>query len=304
MTSAAPQRLPNFVIVGGARCGTSALATFLHRHPDIYMSPQKEPSFFLFDGAPPAFTGPGDDYLTTMVRTTWHDYLALFAGARHERAVGEASVYYLYRPDALRRLTSELPDVRVIAILRDPVERAFSAWAHHVRDGREELGFLDAVEAGERRRQAGWEWAWSYCELSRYHHHVRELQHLLDPDRLLLLRHDEFERDGPAVLSRVFRFLGVDPGVSIDTSTRVNPGGRPRNARLHAVLHEPHPVKDLLRPLVPDRIRQHTHRALLVRNTERLSLDPTVRSSLLDHFVDDVRALEGTTGWDLAAWRS
>jgi len=295
---------PNFLVVGGARCGSTALCTFLGRHPDVFVTPVKEPTFFVFDGRPPAFTGPGDDGLNRMVCTDWDDYEALFADAGDCAAVGEGSVFYLHRPEVLPRIDHDLPGVKTIAILRDPVERAFSAFSQMVREGREpETDFLRAVEQEDERQAAGWEWIWEYTGGSRYADRVERLLDVFGRDRVLLLRYDEFEADQDRVLASTFDYLGVDPHVDVGAAERINASGRPRSRRLQAFLTKPSRLKDRLRPIVPDTLWQTTYWKLQNRNLATMNLDPRHRAKLVGRFTDDVRRLEGLTGWDLAAWR-
>lgn len=297
--------LPNFLVVGVARSGSTALVRFLRQHPDVFVPWHKETSHFLFESGPPRFSGPGDDYLAGMVRAERAAYERLFDGVRGEQAVGEGSVYYFHRPECFPRIDRALPGARLIAVLRDPVERAFSAFGHMTREGREtETDFRRALELEPARVAAGWEWGWEYAGASRYAERVERLWDTFGRERVLLLRHDELAARPAAVLATTFGFLGVDPGADIDTSERVNPSGRPRSRHLQHLVTRPHPVKDALRPLVPDPVRQRVHRFVTDHNVAPMRLDPGLRAELAGRFDDDVRRLEALTGWDLGAWRA
>jgi len=124
-------RLPDFLLVGAPKCGTSALHAALSRHPGLYLSTPKEPKFFLTDGPPPdSGGGPGD--VPTWREHVWRRdaYEALFAAAPPGARCGESTVFYLYDRAAQRRIRALLPEVRLVAVLRDPAERAHSNWAH------------------------------------------------------------------------------------------------------------------------------------------------------------------------------
>ena len=124
-------RLPDFLLVGAPKCGTSALHAALARHPALFLSDPKEPKFFLPGGPPPTSGGgPGD--VPTWGEHVWRrdDYAALFEHAPAGALCGESTVFYLYDRDAHRRIRALLPDVRLVAVLRDPAERAHSNWAH------------------------------------------------------------------------------------------------------------------------------------------------------------------------------
>src|SRR5438876_10275332 len=122
--------LPDFLVVGAPKAGTTALHAALARHPSLYMSPVKEPKFFLTDGPPPARGGPGD--AQTYKEHIWRraDYQALFDGAPAGTLRGESTPFYLYDRAAQLRIHATIPQARLIVILRDPVERAHSNWTH------------------------------------------------------------------------------------------------------------------------------------------------------------------------------
>ena len=119
--------LPNFFVVGANKAGTTSLAAYLDEHPDVFMSPVKEPSFWSYR----ADRDHGAPFLGLQVRDR-AAYEALFAAVRNERAIGEASTNYLQTAQAADRIRAEIPEARIVAVLRDPSSRAFSAYNMHV----------------------------------------------------------------------------------------------------------------------------------------------------------------------------
>ena len=120
-------RLPDFLLLGAPKCGTSALHATLARHPQLFLSDLKEPKFFLTDGPPPTSGGgPGD--VPTWGEHVWRrdEYEALFAASPPGALCGESTVFYLYDRHAQRRIRALVPEARLVAVLRDPVERAHS----------------------------------------------------------------------------------------------------------------------------------------------------------------------------------
>ena len=151
---------PDFIVIGGQRCGTTAFFATLRQHPELFMPSRKEPRFFAFVDQPPAFVGPGAERFRQETVTEGPAYQALFAPATPTQRCGEASPIYLSATHAgvgaaaMRRLA---PDVRLIALLRQPAERTYSAYWHHRRLGIEPLAdFRAALAAEDRRRDAGW----------------------------------------------------------------------------------------------------------------------------------------------------
>ena len=124
--------LPNFLIVGAAKSGTTLLYHYLRQHLQVYMSPQKEAAFFAYEGTPLDFTSPG---IATSLRDVAIDiaaYRRLFDGAREERAIGEASPHYMLRSQAVGRIRHHLPRARIVAILRHLAERIFSSFTDDI----------------------------------------------------------------------------------------------------------------------------------------------------------------------------
>src|SRR5580765_3646808 len=119
--------LPNFLIIGAGKSGTTALYEYLKQHPQVYMSPVKEPRFFAFEGESVNFGGPWGERLNpeVMAFNSIASYSALFEDVEDETAIGEASPIYLWAAKAAARIHRRVPDARLIAILRDPVERAY-----------------------------------------------------------------------------------------------------------------------------------------------------------------------------------
>jgi hypothetical protein len=162
-------REPNFFIVGAPKAGTTSLYYYLDQHPDIYMSPIKEPCFFSSETRPENFEGsrklavrqleedvrryldgPMDKKLLGGIVRAWPDYLRLFSGADSQHAVGEASVNYLWSRSAPAAIAARVPHARIIIVLRAPAERAFSQYLHCVTGGIVTQSFREYVRASLR----------------------------------------------------------------------------------------------------------------------------------------------------------
>ena len=206
--------MPDFLVIGAPKAGTTALHAALSEHPGLYMSAIKEPKFFLSDGPPPTKGGPGD--ALTYREHVWRraDYEALFAPAPPGILRGESTPLYLYDRAATGRIRDTLPQARLIVIVRDPVERAHSNWAHLWSAGLEPVAdFVRACGEEERRIAAGWASFWHYTGLGRY---VEQLQHLftLFPrEQVLVLRYGRLVDEPAQALDQICAFLGVKTGV-------------------------------------------------------------------------------------------
>ena len=225
-------RSPNFFVLGAAKSGTTALYDYLRQHPDIYMSPRKETNFFALMGRRPDYRGPGDaETINALSISMKADYLAQFADVTAERAVGEASPLYLYDPAVPARIRHCLPHAKLVVILRQPADRAFSAFLHTRRDGREPVDdFERALALEDARVAAGWEHLWHYWRMGLYGAQVRRYRQLFPADQLHVVLYDEFCANPEGVLASIFRFLGVEyrffPATNVEARPNASVQGR------------------------------------------------------------------------------
>jgi hypothetical protein len=146
------------LIIGAPKAGTSALHAALAQHPQIYASPVKEPKYYMcWDAPPPAYRGPGDAHSNQEWMWRRADYEALFREAPEDAVRLESTPFNLYMRGARRRIAEELPEAKLIVIVRDPIDRAYSNWMHLWVDGLEPISdFVDAWHAEDSRVAAGW----------------------------------------------------------------------------------------------------------------------------------------------------
>ncbi len=228
--------LPDFFVAGVPKAGTTALHSALARHPSLYMSRVKEPKFFLTDGPPPAEGGPGD--VKTYREHIWRrdDYEALFAGAPAGALAGESTPFYLYNRDAQQRIRALIPDAKLIVILRDPVERAHSNWAHLWSAGLDPSGdFLEACAKEEQRIAAGWADFWRYTGLGMYGEQLRHLYTVFPREQVMIFRYRELLTDPLPALDRACSFLGVRTGLLAELP-RENVTAHPHATLRHSVV--------------------------------------------------------------------
>src|SRR5262249_25772306 len=141
---------------------------------------------------------------------TMGEYLAWFAPGKNRIAVGEASPMYIFFGQAAYRIRKQLPDIKLIAIIRNPADRAFSAYIHFVRDGLETLSFRAALEEEPKRIQAGKSVGYYYRTMGYYFKQLKVYYNVFDKDQIKVYLYDDFEKDPTAVIKSVYRFIGVD----------------------------------------------------------------------------------------------
>lgn len=301
-------RFPSLLVIGATKAGTTALDEYLRQHPGLFFSPVREPNYFAFPNQPVPYRGH-DGRRAPMARTSvtdTDDYLDLFRDAPRGALLAETSPAYLYVHGTAGRIADRVERPRVVAILRDPADRAFSAYQHLLREGREPLSFEDGLDAEEERRAAGWGILWRYVDAGRYASQLERYLAVFARDRLLVLWHDDFAQDPVATCQRVFAFAGVDPTFVPDTSIRFNVSGAPRNRLLQRVVNPPPVVRRAVARVLPARWQtqlRRTHAQVSARNLERLELPEATRRRLHTTFAHDLARLEQLTGRDLRRWR-
>lgn len=292
---------PNFFIAGAAKSGTTSLFTYVNLHPDVYMSEIKEPHYFCHDDFPTRFTGPGDEGFSENRLRTEEAYLKLFEPGQNALIRGEGSVYYIYFPDVAQRLMEFNPDSKVVLVLRNPIERAFSAYMHTVRDGRETLSFEEALKAESSRREQGYQPLWWYRELGLYTRQVERYQQVFPKDQLKIFLFEDL-KDTSAVVADTLSFLGVDAKIPIDTSVKQNESGVPKSRFVYDFFAKPNGLKEVIKPMLPEKLRQRLGQQAKSMTLRKETMNPETRMELKEFYRDDIAALQDVLGRDLSNW--
>ena len=296
--------LPDFFIAGAPKAGTTAVHAALARHPALYMSAVKEPKYFLTDGPPPARGGPGD--VQTYREHVWQrdDYEALFAAAPAGILRGESTPFYLYNRDAQRRIRALIPSARLIVILRDPVERAHSNWAHLWSAGLDPVDdFVLACAEEQRRIEAGWADFWRYTSLGRYGDQLEHLYTVFPRDQVLVFRYHALIESPGLVLDQICAFLGVPQGVLAEVP-RENVTAHPQLSLRHRTVAKALRASSAVSNVLPGAttLTGSLERVLQRDSRPRQPLTWEQRQALLPRFEADIRLLEVITGEDFGNW--
>jgi hypothetical protein len=209
--------LPDVLIIGAPKAGSTALHEALAPHPQLFLSNPKEPKFFLCDGAPPPRSGqrgPGDAHSAQEWVWRRDEYEALFDDAPAGALTGESTPFYLWDKQSHLRIKELIPDVKLIVVVRDPIDRAYSNWAHLWCDGLEpEATFVAAFRQEPERVAAGYAPFWRYGELGKYGEQLEHLYSVFDRSQVFLMRYRQLVSEPQAVLDRICDFLGIERGV-------------------------------------------------------------------------------------------
>jgi hypothetical protein len=298
--------LPDFFIAGAPKAGTTALHAALARHPSLYMSPVKEPKFFLSDGPPPTQGGPGD--VRTYREHVWRrsDYEALFAAAPAGSRRGESTPFYLYRQDAQQRIAALIPEAQLIVVLRDPIERAHSNWTHLWSAGLDPVDdFVQACGEEQRRIDAGWADFWHYLQLGMYGRQLEHLYTVFPRPQVLVFRYRAMIANPAGLLDAVCRFLSVEPGVLTEVpreNVTAHPDRTARHRSVARLLRAGSSVAGVLPGQLGTAITDRLERSLQAGAKPRQPLTWEQRRALIPAFEADIRLLESLTGEDFGDW--
>lgn len=286
---------PNFFVVGAAKAGTTSLYRCLSQHPDVYMAPVKEPHWF-------SRVQPNPEHAVSPV-TSEREYLKLFEGWKGESAIGEASPSYLWDAEAPHRIKDALPHAKIIAILRHPVERAYSHYLMNVQEGIQNLPFLEALEEDHQARRKGWGVSHLYVDLGLYAEQVRRYLEAFDRSQVKVILYEDVRGDPKTVLESLFGFLEVDPQCAegIYTDVHYNPYTVPRNHLTKTVLRSRR-IRSLGAKVTPKPTREWIRKRLLSKREPKPAMDEGAREFLMDLFRPDIRKLQKSLGRDLDSW--
>ncbi|HET7481212.1 MAG TPA: sulfotransferase, partial [Rubrobacteraceae bacterium] len=294
--------------------GTTALWEYLNEHPQVYLCTPKHTRFFASEGKVPDFGGPKPPGLgakstrrAPYAITDIEEYRRLFDGAAGRAAIGEASHSYLYTPGTPERVRYYAPDAKLIAILRDPVKRAYSHFCFMVQNGREPLDdFARAVEEEEAGRRDDWWPTFQYVRVGFYYAQLRPYFDLFERDQIRVYLQEDLHSDPLSVVQDVFRFLNIDDSYVPDVTKKHNGSGIPKNKMLETLLGRPNPLKSILKETLPEKQRAHISARFARMRSRNLARPPQLpaelRARLVEKYREDILNLQGLIQRDLSSW--
>lgn len=297
------KRWPNFLIVGTARSGTTALHEYLGKHPDIFMPLQKEPSFFTFYNEQPEFTGSKNKYITSA-----DAYLDLFKD-HSEKILGESSTPYLYfykkTIDNIKALVPDYRAVKILIILRDPAERAHSQYMHNRRDLLETESFEDALRDEKKRMQENRHFDFFYTDKGYYYEQVKA--YMENFDHVKVVFYNNLENNPERLLNEIYSFLGLDAALNKDELKQRNQSGEMKVKWFKKIITtRKNPILNFFRKLMgretKKKLRNRVKAMLLRYNLKKTEMDPAIRKQLTALYREDIQKLSVLLGKDLNDW--
>jgi len=297
---------PDFLIIGAPKSGTTSVYHYLQQHPQVFMTPLKEPHFFLFDGPEaPRMNGPFDAIRRKEMIDSWDAYQSLLDNAGAGAICGEASIRYLYSQQACDAIHRRLPGAKLIVILRNPVDRAFSSYQRDRRHGTEPCPtFEQSLEEGEKRERDGW-FIGSHQSLGFYSRHLEAYFRTFGREQVRVYLQDDLRQDAGALLRDIFGFLGVDTAFEPDLTVKYNITGTIKNPFWRLLWMHTRALRAQLLPYMPLRWRGRffdliASKPVQERHTEAMS--PATRVRLIQVYRNAILALQELIGRDLSHW--
>lgn len=295
-------RSPTFLVIGAGRSGTTSLHHHLAAHPDVFVPSAKSPSHWYCLAEPDSEHVRSPETQRLFVREP-AAYRALFHDCGDRTAIGEVSPAYLASTRVPAVIAAHLPDVRLVAVLRDPVDRFVARYVARCRDGLEARTFAvvvaDEMAAVSPRLDA----AGTYLAAGYVAPVLSEYQRLFPAERLHVLLYEDLADDTASAVASVFAHIGVDPTVPIDPTRHNSSRGVIANPVVRAVWTRSARVRRGIRPYVPARIRDGVF-GIATRSVTPADIPAACVQQLRDVYAGEVTALEQVLERDLSHWRT
>jgi hypothetical protein len=303
--------LPTFIIIGAGKSGTTAVYHFLNEHPEVFMSPVKETNFFELEGKPIGTDSEEDPYNLyhyPQSINTWKAYKKLFKDAKSNQAIGEASPMYLYGERSAGHIKDKLPDVKLIAILREPVDRLYSRWLHLLRDGNESIGdFKDCLN-----KSSIW---WKRNDLVTegfYGTNLKKYTDLFPTSQLKVLLYDDFKENPEGFLKEIFEYIGVDSSFEPSLDREYNVSGKPKNPIVDNLIGTDSFLVKTAKKIAPsatEQLKKGMAKQMLTslrkKNMERPKIQKKFKLKLFNEvYLEEIEKLEKLINRDLTSWKT
>ena len=277
MTPNVERIAPSFLVIGAGKAGTTWIYRLLKMHPQVFLASAKETLYF----ADEFRRGPA-----------W--YAGFFKDSGRANAAGEVSNTYIFYPDTPRRIHDHNPDMKLVASLRNPIDRALSHYVLMLRNAQERGTFEDVLERHPELLERG-----------LYAKHLSEYLRLFAREQLLVLLFDDLKRDSRSFAASICAFLAIDPLFPESAAERALPASKPRSrAVAYVVKRVALGVRRLGFPSLVNQVKESRLPSLLyqpLKDDEYPVIAPETRARLRAYFHDDVRALSDIVGRDMVA---
>ncbi|MBD3413251.1 MAG: hypothetical protein GF421_02330 [Candidatus Aminicenantes bacterium] len=304
-------QLPDFLVVGAARSGTTALYSLLKNNPQIFMPREKEPMFFCCWNQSDyfQFTSENSQVKTDFIIKNLEEYKQLFKKARKNQILGEGSTWYLYAHQTViqnikRCYGDDFDSLKIIILLRNPIQRAWSHyWTKHAQ-GYEFLPFLDSIEQKNilDRLKQRYTPSYDYIGFGKYYRQVKSFLHHFSNVKVILF--EEFINSSEEKTNEIFRFLGAREIKNVHTKL-FNTGGLPKNkaaSLINKMILKPNKWRSYFKHLLPFAVRRDIRYYLGEKIFSKPELPIEYKKILTAEYEEDIQKLAGLIKKDLSHW--
>lgn len=285
---------PNFFIVGAPKAGSTSLFYYLDAHPDVFVPAIKEPNYFSYQA-----TINQQLYYHEKGIGDWNKYLLLFESANSKKAIGEASVSYLFYPEAAQNIKKEIPNAKIIIMLRDPVERAYS---HYYMDYK--LGYVNCsmedVILNKEKSKLNKLYYQQFIELGFYYEQVKRYFDLFGKENVMIILFEDFKTNTDYEVRRLYRFLAIEENINVNTTVRYNSFATPRNKIIRKI-YKNKSLRILFRKIFPQKLTSVIKKIILTKTKNNLP-DPSTVKYLKALYKNDMLELEKILNQNLEKW--
>lgn len=291
--------LPDFLIVGAAKSGTTSIHHYLNEFEDISLPSPKEPKYITSKFLNLPFKGLGDKVVNESIIKSYEDYCGLFKNSNEDQLIGDASADNLYYyKQAIPEIKSLLNQPKIIIVLRNPIDRAFSAYMHMRRELREPLTFYEALRNEQHRIDNNFEFIWHYVNAGLYYEQVKAYLNSFSAVKIFLF--EDLKSDSKKVISEIRKFLGLNECDFELPIKRFNESGEPKFPRLKKMIMRDTIVKKKFKKMFSNKFRNGLKEKLF--SLEKVDISEADKKYLQEIFREDIKKLQNLINRDLSSW--
>jgi hypothetical protein len=296
--------LPDFLLAGSAKCGTTTIFQYLQRQSSVFLPELKEPFYFSFGNEKPTYT---DARFNSKVIWKTEEYIALFKNAKTSQLIGDASTSYLYTAEKTIQNVKSLykekaSDLKIIVILRNPAERAFSHYTHLIRNGIEKLEFSEAITPQNIEQRSKEMWGFDYTGYGLYGAQMEVFKNFFK--HILVLDYEELAEPNQ-MMEKIYTFLDIKNPVKVDEKIEANPSGVPKSKFVTALIRSKR-FKKIIKQITPSKalpIFQKMKDSLLKKSIVKPKISEQDNHYLREFFRKDIEKLERILNKNFNSWK-
>lgn len=288
--------LPNFIIVGAPKAGTTSLYHYLSEHPQVFMSDPKEVNYFSGEEIESQSL-----YYNYNKTNSFEEYKELFVDASAEKAIGEGSVSYLFYPKTPQKIKDVLPDVKTIILLRNPLERGYSHYLMDYRLGLVDLTYDELVYKSKTHKNLDLYYQ-QYVELGLYYEQVKRYLDIFGKEQVKIYLQEDLRNNQDQVIDDLYSYLNIDKSFSPNMDKEHNAFSLPKNRLIHKI-YSSYMIRTLLSKLFPSSAKEFLLNMFFERS-KKPEMNPKTKEYLLNLYKPDIINLEKLIDRDLSSWYS